>query len=43
MIEAFRSQAPDIPVTVIDPQDNDTVMDRAVLPAETMRQPETWC
>ena len=30
MIEAFRSQAPDIPVTVIDPQDNDTVMDRAV-------------
>ena len=26
MIEAFRSQAPDIPVTVIDPQDNDTVM-----------------
>ena len=30
MIEAFASQAPDIPVTIIDPEDNDTVMDRAV-------------
>ena len=30
MIDAFASEAPDIPVTVIDPADNDTVMDRAV-------------
>ena len=30
MIEAIASQAPDIPVTIIDPEDNDTVMDRAV-------------
>lgn len=30
MREAFASQAPDIPVTFIDPEDNETVMDRAV-------------
>ncbi|PJM79616.1 UDP-N-acetylmuramoyl-L-alanine--D-glutamate ligase [Bifidobacterium scaligerum] len=30
MIEAFASQAPEIPTTVIDPTDNATVMDRAV-------------
>lgn len=30
MLDAFASQAPDIPLTVIDPADNDTVMDRAV-------------
>ncbi|NEG88955.1 UDP-N-acetylmuramoyl-L-alanine--D-glutamate ligase [Bifidobacterium aerophilum] len=30
MIDAFKASAPDIPVTVIDPADNDTVMDRAV-------------
>lgn len=30
MLEAFASQAPDIPLTLIDPGDNDTVMNRAV-------------
>lgn len=30
MLEAFASQAPDIPLTVIDPAEKDTVMDRAV-------------
>ncbi|MBT1171324.1 UDP-N-acetylmuramoyl-L-alanine--D-glutamate ligase [Bifidobacterium sp. SO4] len=30
MLDAFATQAPDIPLTVIDPADNDTVMDRAV-------------
>lgn len=30
MLEALRSKAPDIPVTVIDPGDRATVMRRAV-------------
>lgn len=38
MLEAFRTQAPDIPLTVIDPTDNDTVMDRAVEACGTYAQ-----
>ena len=30
MLEAFQAEAPDIPLTVIDPSDKATVMDRAV-------------
>ena len=30
MIDAFAASAPDIPLTVINPDDNATVMDRAV-------------
>ena len=30
MLDAFAAEAPDIPLTVIDPADNDTVMARAV-------------
>ena len=30
MLDAFAASAPDIPLTVIDPAERDTVMDRAV-------------
>lgn len=39
MLDALRSQAPDIPVSVIDPQDKDTVMNRAVDAAGAFAQP----
>ncbi|KAE8128328.1 UDP-N-acetylmuramoyl-L-alanine--D-glutamate ligase [Bifidobacterium tibiigranuli] len=39
MLDALRSQAPDIPVSVIDPQDKATVMDRAVDAAGAFAQP----
>ncbi len=35
MLDAFAASAPDIPMTVIDPKDNDTVMARAVDAAGT--------
>lgn len=39
MREAFASQAPDIPVTFIDPEPRDTVMERAVEEAASIAQP----
>ena len=30
MLEAFKQSAPDIPLSIIDPADNDTVMSRAI-------------
>ncbi|WP_314686827.1 UDP-N-acetylmuramoyl-L-alanine--D-glutamate ligase [uncultured Bifidobacterium sp.] len=39
MLEALRSQAPDIPLTVIDPEDRMTVMQRAVDAAADLAAP----
>lgn len=39
MRQAFASQAPDIPVTFIDPEPRDTVMERAVEAAGAVAQP----
>ena len=39
MREAFASQAPDIPVTFIEPQPHETVMERAVQAAAQVAQP----
>lgn len=30
MLDAFKESAPDIPLSIIDPKDNDTVMSRAI-------------
>ena len=38
MLDAFKASAPDIPMSVIDPTDNDTVMARAIDAAGTYAQ-----
>ena len=38
MLDAFKASAPDIPMSVIDPMDNDTVMARAIDAAGTYAQ-----
>ena len=39
MLDAFAASAPDIPLTVIDPEPNDTVMERAVEAAGRFAKP----
>lgn len=38
MLDAFKVSAPDIPMSIIDPTDNDTVMARAIDAAGTYAQ-----